>query len=162
MGSTKLRNWVSGVRIPPGAPPHVPPAILTGRWTQSANHERANLRETIKITVDVHHAHAMMERRLGNQEVRDRRAVPHAVVMCEVSLQMECSIEDIHGRRDDLEIPVQIVLEQVIVTRRAGRVQLFELPNRTHEQESCQRREFFPDPWIRRSRCRTFVENPTG
>lgn len=88
--------------------------------------------------------------------------MPHAMVMCQVLLETERSIEDILRRGRDLKVRVQIVLEVVVVARRAGRVKLFELTDGTHEQQSRKRGQLFSCPWVRGSGCRALIENPTG
>jgi hypothetical protein len=45
----------------------------------------------------------MVERDLGGNEVWNRGAVPHAVVMGQVSLQGQSPIEEVQRRCDDIE-----------------------------------------------------------
>ena len=49
--------------------------------------QRANLSCAIEVLVDVEHPALVMERGLSDETVRDRRAMPHTVMMGEVPLQ---------------------------------------------------------------------------
>lgn len=95
-----------GVVIGPGVSGgfHSRPGISSPGWTQPANDKRSNLRYSIKVTVDVHDTHPMMERSLGDEKVWDRRPVPHTMVMCEILLEPQRSIEDVRRCRGDLEV----------------------------------------------------------
>ncbi len=53
---------------------------------QSPHDERSDLSNSLEISMDRHYAHAMVQRSLGNQQVRDRSAVPHSVMMCQIPL----------------------------------------------------------------------------
>jgi hypothetical protein len=43
----------------------------------------------------VHDAKVMLERGLGDQEIRDRDAVSHSVVMSEVALEPQPALEEV-------------------------------------------------------------------
>ena len=72
--------------------------VSLSRRSQPANDEWTHFGYTIKVAVDMHDAHSVVERGLGDEEVRDGRAVPHAVVVRQVLLESERSVEDV-GRR---------------------------------------------------------------
>jgi hypothetical protein len=85
---------------------HLPPGGLSAGWTQAANDQGTNFRNAIEVTVDVDHAHAMVERGLGDEEIGDRRPVPHAVVVREVLLEPQCPIENVVRWGHDLKVRV--------------------------------------------------------
>src|SRR5947209_18390250 len=102
----------------------------------------------------------MVDGSLGNEEIGNGSTVPHAVMVCKVLLQSQCPLENVRRRIHDLEARMQIVFECVVVLCRAGRVELFELTDRTDEQESRQGPEFSSNLLVCRSRRGAFVENP--
>ena len=66
--------------------------LTAPRWDASghpANDQRAHLGDALVVTVDVHDTELVVERGAGNQESRNRRAVPHAVVVSEVALPVD-------------------------------------------------------------------------
>src|SRR5262245_9222359 len=76
----------------------------------------------------------VVERRLGDEEVGDRHAMPHAVMMGEVALQPQRPFEDVRRRGNNLEAGMESIALRVVVSRRLGRVESFELPDRTDIQ----------------------------
>jgi hypothetical protein len=50
-----------------------------------------------------------MDRRFGDQQIRDRGAVTHSMVMSEVALEHERPLEQVGWRRHDVEAGVQLV-----------------------------------------------------
>ena len=66
---------------------------------KTADDQRANLGDPLEVAVDVHDPEPVVERGLRDQEIRDRRAMPHAVVVSEVPLQQQCALEEIGRRR---------------------------------------------------------------
>src|SRR5215467_10438250 len=93
---------------------------------ESPNDEGTYLRDSLVIPVDVDDPQAMVDSGHSDQEVGDRGAVPHAVVMGQVLLQAKGPVEKVRRRGDDPEVLVQVRLEIVVVTGRASRVQLLE------------------------------------
>jgi hypothetical protein len=73
------------------------PARAEG-WTlficsaEPSYHERTHLRDPLVVAVDVQDAEAVVHRGLGDQQVRDRRAMPHPMVVGEVALELKCTL----------------------------------------------------------------------
>ena len=67
----------------------LPPYRISGLsplLRQPPNDERTHFGNAIKVTIDVNHTQVVVEGRLSDQQVRDRSAMPHAVVVREVLL----------------------------------------------------------------------------
>jgi hypothetical protein len=103
---------------------------------QSANCEGTNLSDSLEVAIDVNHAKAMMQRSFGDEQVRDRRPMPHAVMVRKVSLKPKGAFQDVSRSSDDVEARTKIDLECVIVLRRSSRIQLFKFAHGTNEQRT--------------------------
>jgi hypothetical protein len=88
---------------------------LTSGQSQAANCQGAHFRDAVEITIDVDHAEAVVKSRLGDQEVWNRRPVPHPMMVGEILLEMKGSVKDVRWRGDELEVGPQIRLELVVV-----------------------------------------------
>jgi hypothetical protein len=128
--------------------------------TQPAYRKRPNLRNAVEVAVNVHYPHPVVQGRFGNEQVGNWCSMPHPVMMGKVLLEAERPVENVWRRRHDLKGSVQVVLERVVVPCRAGRVELFELADRAHEEESGQFGESATHRGIVRTSCRTLIENP--
>lgn len=54
---------------------------MNGTSAEAAHNQRPHLGDALEIAVDVDDAEPVVERRAGDEQIRDRRAVPHPVVM---------------------------------------------------------------------------------
>jgi len=81
--------------------------------------------------------------------------------MSEVSLERQGLLQEIPGRRDDLEVEVKVDLEIVIVTGGASRVELLELTDRANEEVTGEIVELLADSRLTGAGGRTLVEQPT-
>jgi hypothetical protein len=97
---------------------HLAPPLSSS--AESRNGEWPNLSDPLKITVDVNDAHLVIKRRFRDQQIRNRCAMPHSVMLCQVALQLERAFENIGRRRDDPEVFVQFRFKLVIVASRTG------------------------------------------
>src|SRR4051812_19143831 len=79
-------------------------------------------------------AEIVVESSLRNEEIKDRYAMPHAVMMGKIALQLQRAFEDVRRSGNDLVALVKILALLIIVSRRFGRVELFEFTNRADEQ----------------------------
>ena len=82
---------------------------------QAVYNERPNFGDAFKIGIHGHYAQTVVQRGLSDQQVRDGDAMPHSVVMCEISLQAKCSVEDVNRRSNDLKTCVNVVLQGIVV-----------------------------------------------
>ena len=82
----------------------------------------------------MHDTELVVHRGLGDEQVGDRGAVPHAMVVREVVLQLQRTIEDVGWCGDNLETGMQVGLQLLVVAGRSSRVELFELADGAHEQ----------------------------
>jgi hypothetical protein len=102
-------------------------------WRQPADYEWPYLGDSLEIPIDVDHPQAVLQGDLGDQEVGDWRAVPHAVVMGKVSLEAQRPVEKVRRRSNYHEIRVQVGLQVVVVPSGSGGVQLLELSHLADE-----------------------------
>jgi hypothetical protein len=82
----------------------------------------------------MHDAEVVVQCGLRDEEIRDRRAVPHAVVMGQVALEVQGTIEDVARRCDGFQAGTQIRLQRVVVACGSSRVEPLELADGTDEQ----------------------------
>lgn len=108
LGTTTLTTTVQGVgrrdlgeRSAPAGRKAVRRAALRElSATEPPRDQRADLGDPREVAVDVHHAEVVEERRFGDQEIWDRRAVPHPVVVRQGLLQAQRPVEQV-GRGGD-------------------------------------------------------------
>src|SRR5688572_21729771 len=105
-------------------------------------------------------AEAVMKGYAGDEEVGDRNSMPQPVMVGEISLQIEGSLEDVGGGGNELKCIAQPCLERVIVSRRARRVELFELADGAQEQASSELGELRGDGRFGPPDSRALVEQP--
>jgi hypothetical protein len=60
---------------------------------QPADSKGADLRNSLEIAIDVNDAEPVVQGSASDEEIRDRRPVPHAVVMSQISLEIVCALE---------------------------------------------------------------------
>jgi hypothetical protein len=104
--------------------------------TEAASGEGSNLGDALIVPVDVHDPQLVMKSYFSDQQIGDRCAVPHPMVMCEVALESERPFQQIGRSCDDRETGVQLRLQLVVVARGAGRVELLELTHRANKELS--------------------------
>ena len=63
----------------------------------------------------MNHTETVMQGSFSDEQVGDRGAMPHAVVVSKVSLQPKGPIEQVRGSGDDIEVRPKVGLESVIV-----------------------------------------------
>ncbi len=71
--------------------------------TQPAYQQRTDLRNAVKVAVNVHYPHPVVEGCFGDEQVGNRGSVPHSMMMGEVVLKPERPVEKVSRRRNDLE-----------------------------------------------------------
>lgn len=106
----------------------------TRNSAQSSHNELTHFRDPFVVPVDVDDAESMVQRRLGDQQIGNRCAMPHAVVMREILLKTQRTLEDVGWSGDNLEAGVKLLAEHVVSRCGARRVQLFQLADRTEEK----------------------------
>lgn len=132
-------------------------------WSvQPAAGQRPNLGDPVEVTVHMDHPELVVHRGLGDEQVWDGRAVPHAVVMREIPLQDQSTVEEVGRRRDDLETSVQLGLQLVVVPSGPGRVQLFEFTHRADEQRPSKVGELSSDSGLVYAGSSAFVQEPAS
>ena len=87
---------------------------------QPAALEWPNLRDPFEVTVDVNDPEPVVECGFGDEKVGNRRAVPHAVVVCQVSLQHESSVENVGRRLCARKRRAELGCQSVVRCRRPG------------------------------------------
>ena len=133
-------------------------AIRPDELGEPSNDEWTDLGDAFEVAVDVNDAKLVVQCGAGNEEIWDRRSVPHSMVVRKVALENPRAIEQVGRCGDDLEGVAQICLEGVVVLCRACRVELLELADRAEEQGSRQLGEQRPKGGCARSRA--LVEEP--
>ncbi len=69
------------------------------RWLpEPPDRQRSHLGDAVMVAIHVHDAEVVVQCGLRDEEIRDRRAVPHAVVMGQVTLEVQGTIEDVARR----------------------------------------------------------------
>jgi hypothetical protein len=68
--------------------------------SEASHDERADLGDPLVVAIDMDDAEVVMECGLGDEEIRERRAMPHPVVVGEVELNLESELEDVNRCRD--------------------------------------------------------------
>ena len=81
------------------------------------NPKRTHLGDPLVIPVDVDDTQPVVKRSLGDEEIGERRPVPHPMVMGKIPLQIKRPVEDVRWWRDELEGVVQGFFERVVVAR---------------------------------------------
>ena len=61
---------------------------------QPAHGEWADLRDSLEVAVDVNDAEPVVQGRASDEEIRDRRSVPHAVVVSQIPLEIVSALEE--------------------------------------------------------------------
>jgi hypothetical protein len=90
---------------------------VSGFLTKPAHDEGTDLGDPFEVAVDVDDAEVMVERRLGDEQIGDRDAVPHPMVMREVTLQPQRSFENVRWGGSDPEVAVKLTAPCVVVSR---------------------------------------------
>jgi hypothetical protein len=127
---------------------------------QPAYDERADFGDALEVAIDVNDAEPVVQGRAGDEQIWNRRSVPHAVVMSQVALQGQGSLEQVGWRRDDLEGLAQVDLKDIVVRGGACRVELLELAHRAQEQGSRQLGERLPHSLLAAAGGGALVEEP--
>jgi len=127
---------------------------------QSANGEGTNLGNSLEVAVDMNHAKAMMQSSFCDEQIGDRRPVPHAVMARQVSLKPQGAVQHIRWSRDDVEARTKIGLQRVVVLGRSRRIQLFKFAHGTYEQGPCHLLQLGGNVRIVYAGCSAFVEDP--
>lgn len=96
--------------------------------------ERSDLRDPLVVAIDVDDTEAVVQGGLGDQQVGNRGAMPHAVVVCQVSLQVERTIEDIGWYLSAGKGRTELGGDLVVLGCRSRRIPLLELPDRADVQ----------------------------
>jgi len=138
----------------------VTPPAYEGRLAEAADSKGPDFGDAGIVAVDVHNPKPMMDSRFSDQQVWDRGAVPHSVVMSEVALEHERPLQQVMWSGHDLETGVQLVLQLVVMARRAGGVELLELTHKADEQLSGQLGELGADAGIGATSRSTLVQDP--
>jgi hypothetical protein len=144
-------------------PPGIAGASLfsSSALTETAHDKRTHLGDAIEVGVDVHHAQAVMKRCCRDQQVGDGRAMPHAMVMCEIALQAEPEIEHVGGRVHDPKACAELGVELVVMARGSRRIELLELCDGAEVKQARKLLELRRDRFIGGARCGALVEDPT-
>ncbi len=82
----------------------------------------------------MHDTELVVYRGLGDEQGGDQGAVPHAMVVHEVTLQLQRTVEDVGRCGENLETGVQLGLQLLVMAGRSGRVELVEFADGAHEQ----------------------------
>lgn len=77
--------------------------------------EGTHVGDTVEVTVDMHDAEVVVQRRFGDKEVRNGDAMPQPMVVRKVSLKAECSVEDVEGSCNETEVVAQKCPERVVL-----------------------------------------------
>ena len=131
-----------------------------GASAESPDDERSHLGDPLVVPINVDDSETVMESGFGDQEIRDRRSMPHAVMMGKVLLKYQRAVEEIGRCRYHLEGIVESFLDPVIIGSRSRGIELLELPHRTHGERSRQFPELRRHPRICRARRGALVEEP--
>src|SRR5437879_3138573 len=123
--------------------------------------QRSHLSDAVIVAIHVHDAEVVVECGLRDEEIRDRRAVPHAVMMGQVTLEAQGTIEDVARRCDGFQAGTQIPPQRVVVACGSSRVELFELADRTDEQRPGKRLQLTADRGVRCPGRGALVEHPS-
>ena len=105
---------------------------------QPAYGEWADLRDSLEVAVDVNDAESVVQGRASDEEIRDGRSVPHAVMVSQIPLEIVSAFEQVGRCGDDLEGIAKIGFESVIVLGGACRVKLLKLTDRAEKEGSRQ------------------------
>lgn len=84
---------------------------------QPADDKWAHFGDPLKVPVDVDDAELVMERGTRDEQVGYGRAVPHPVVVSQVSLEIEHAIEHVSRCGNDRKGLAQVGREGVVVSR---------------------------------------------
>ena len=76
-------------------------------------------------------AETVVQSSTGDQQIWNRRSVPHSMMVSKVSLKIECSLKKLRGSGNNLEACVQFGLQRVVVVSRTCRIQLLQLSDGT-------------------------------
>ena len=80
----------------------------------------------------------MMQRRLGDQQVRDRCTVPHSVMMREIALEAKRSVKDVSRCGDDAKTRVNVGFQNVVLRGCPRGIRRHKLADRADEQQVAQ------------------------
>ena len=75
---------------------------------QPAHGEGADLGYSLKVAVDVNDAEPVVQGCASNEEIWDRRSVPHPMVVSQVPLEIERALEQVGRHGADLEGVAQV------------------------------------------------------
>jgi len=114
------------------------------------------------MTVGVDDAEPVVQGRFGDQKVRDRRSMPHAVVMRQVALQRQCPLEEIVGGHGTRKHRSEITGHLVVFGGRPRGIAAFELTDGTDEELPGERFELAPATEEVDACRRAPVEDPTA
>jgi hypothetical protein len=73
------------------------------------------LRNSLEVAIDVNDTEPVVQGCASDEEIRDRRSVPHAVVVSQIPLEIVGALEQVRRCGDDLEGVAQVGFEGVIV-----------------------------------------------
>ena len=96
--------------------------------------ERSDLRDPLEVAIDVDDTEPVVQGGLGDQQVGNRGAMPHAVVVRQVSLEVERTVEDIEWYLCAGKGRTELDCELVVLGRRSRRIPLLELSDRADVQ----------------------------
>lgn len=127
---------------------------------EAAGSERSYLGDASIVAVDVHHAETMMNGRFGDQQIGNRCAVPHSVMMSQITLQHKRPFQQGWRSRDGRKASAQLGLQLIVVSCRAGGVELFQLANRADKELAGEFSELGADDGIGAAGGGALVEDP--
>ena len=107
-----------------------PTSARGGRSAKASRGEQTHLGDPFVVPIHVDDAETVMERRLGDEKVGDRRSVPEAVVVGQIPLQRERAVEDVGWGGRLRKGFAKLGGEHVVLDRRPRRVKLLELADR--------------------------------
>jgi hypothetical protein len=108
----------------------------------------------------VNGAEPVVQSRASDEEIRDRRSVPHAVVVSQVPLEIVSALEQVRRRGDDLKGIAQVGFEGIVIPGGTCRVKLLKLTDWAEEEGSRQLGELRPHSFVAATRSGALVEEP--
>jgi hypothetical protein len=130
--------------------------------SEAADGDLADFGDAVEVPVDVNDAELVVDCGLGDEKVGDGGAVPHAVVVDEVALELQGAVQDVRRGGDCLEGGVELRLKLVVMPCRPGGVQLFEFAERADVQLARQLSELRADPLVAGTGRGALVQYPAG
>jgi hypothetical protein len=136
--------------------------IDDGCLSQPADRKWPDLGDSREVPVDVHYTEPVMQSRLGDQQVGDGGAMPHPVMMSEVSLEFQGALEDVGRCGHDPEAGVELVSQRVVIRGGPRRVELLMFTDRTDAQVASELSQLRAHDGVASSRSGTLVEYPAA